>query len=376
MKLLFITRQNFLAEEKSGGNRLSKNLFQAFLLNQKIEVNLCILDTTKFSYTTLKYPFHLSVIAIDNNEIKRNISYIFGHAGYNRREICMLKDVLEKSDADVFFFDGTWFGENVKFIDNKRKIIVFCHNVEKVFALDRIKKTKKITAIPRFFSDWKNEKIIIDKATGIICLNERDNNLLKRNYNRLADIQLPIMVEDDYRNDLVDNTLIKKILFVGSYFYANIEGIRWFCKKVMPYIDCRLEIIGKGMEMLREELESEKVKVIGTVDSVREYYLNSDLVVLPIFSGGGMKVKTAEAMMYGKRIAATEEALEGYEIPNHCDIMCCKTADDFILTINSIMQEKSFYKYSKANRETYVKNYSTDAVQRKLNEFVEEIVNE
>ncbi len=375
IRLLFVTRQNFLVDEKSGGNKLSKNLFQSFRMNQNFEVALCILDTTKFSYVVSKYPFPISIIPIEDTAIKRNISYIFGHAGYNRQEICMLKTVLENSDADVFFFDGTWFGENVKYIDKRRKIIVFCHNIEKIFAFDRIKKTKKITAIPRFFSDWHNEKEIIRRATGVICLNERDNNLLKINYSRSADAQLPIMIEDDGGNNFENNKLMRKILFVGSFFYANVEGIRWFCDNVMPFIDCKLEIVGKGMEILKEELESEKIEVIGTVDSVREYYLSADLVVLPIFSGGGMKVKTAEALMYGKRLVATEEAIEGYEFLEACDISCCKTANDFIDTINSIMQEPEFYKYSKANREIYMKNHSTEAVQRKLVEFVEEIVN-
>lgn len=375
IKLLFVTRQNFLADEKSGGNKLSKCLFQSFMMNQDIETALCILDVTKFNYATSKYPFQISIIPIEDTAMKRNISYLFGHAGYNRQEICMVKTVLENSDADVFFFDGTWFGENVKYIDKRRKVIVFCHNIEKIFALDRIKKTKKITTIPRFFSDWHNEKEIISKATGVICLNERDNNLLKINYRRSADVQLPIMIEDDGGNYLENSKLMKKILFVGSLFYANVEGIRWFCENVMPFIDCKLEIVGKGMEALKGELESEKIEVIGTVDSVREYYLNADLVVLPIFSGGGMKVKTAEALMYGKRLVATEEAIEGYEFRATCDISCCKTANEFIETINSIMQEPGFYKYSKTNREIYIKNHSTEAVQRKLVDFVEEVVN-
>lgn len=376
IKLLFVTRQNFLADEKSGGNKLSKNLFQSFLMNQDIETALCILDTTKMNYDASKYTFQISVIPIEDTAIKRNISYLFGHAGYNQQEICMLKTVLKNSDADIFFFDGTWFGENVKYIDKRRKVIVFCHNIEKIFSFDRIKKTKKITAIPRFFSDWHNEKEIISRAKGVICLNERDNNLLKLNYSRSADIQLPIMIEDDCDTNFEDNKLMRKILFVGSFFYANVEGIRWFCKNVMPFVDCKLEIVGKGMEVLKEELESEKIEVIGTVNSVREYYCSADLVVLPIFSGGGMKVKTAEALMYGKRLVATAEAIEGYEFQDVCDISCCKTANEFIETINSIVQEPKFYKYSKANREIYMKNHSTEAVQRKLVDFVEEIVNE
>ncbi len=39
-----------------------------------------------------------------------------------------------------------------------------------------------------------------------------------------------------------------------------------------------------------------------------------DYIISPIFVGGGMKVKTCEALMYGKNIIGTSESFEGYDI--------------------------------------------------------------
>ena len=44
IKLLFITRQNFLHNDRSGGYKLSQNIFQSLKENDGIEVSLCILD--------------------------------------------------------------------------------------------------------------------------------------------------------------------------------------------------------------------------------------------------------------------------------------------------------------------------------------------
>lgn len=41
------------------------------------------------------------------------------------------------------------------------------------------------------------------------------------------------------------------LLFVGSYFKPNVEGIIWFIDNVMPYINYSLLIIGKGMEKIK-----------------------------------------------------------------------------------------------------------------------------
>lgn len=80
----------------------------------------------------------------------------------------------------------------------------------------------------------------------------------------------------------------------------------------MPQLpECVLEIVGKGFEELKNQLTRSNVKVIGGVDSLEPYYENAAAVVMPILYGDGMKVKTAEAMMYGKVIFASEEALEG-----------------------------------------------------------------
>ncbi len=49
------------------------------------------------------------------------------------------------------------------------------------------------------------------------------------------------------------------------------------------------------------------------MDKTDVYYYKHAAVILPIKYGAGMKVKTAEAMMYGRTIFASDEALEGYD---------------------------------------------------------------
>ena len=40
------------------------------------------------------------------------------------------------------------------------------------------------------------------------------------------------------------------------------------------------------------------------------FYQNAELMVMPIFSGSGMKVKTAEALMYGKFLMERKKLLK------------------------------------------------------------------
>lgn len=373
INILFVTRQNFLQNVKSGGHKMSKNIFHCFNDNDDLEVILCILDISKYENDDSD---KVKIIHIKDNPIKRNLSYLFLGSGYSWSENNVLSNFISMNKADVVIFDGTWFGRHIKAVNMQQKTVVFCHNVEKEFAMNRIKVTRKISSIPRFFSDWYNEKCVIKKADKVICLNERDNRLLYKNYSRSADLIIPIVLEDTYVENNKEDGRSNKILFVGSSFYPNIEGIRWFCRNVMPYVDCKLDIVGKGMEILRDELESDNIKVVGTVDSLRRYYDEADLVVLPLFSGGGMKVKMAEAMMYGKKIVATDEALEGYQVESTNDIIRCNTAERFITVINSIMGDKEFKKFSEANRNLFLKYYSIFSMRKKIYDLLGELMNE
>ena len=124
----------------------------------------------------------------------------------------------------------------------------------------------------------------------------------------------------------------KFALFVGGAFYANQKGIAWFVKHVVPKIDIKVYIIGKGFEKYKHSLELEgKVEVIGEVKSLSNWYLQAHFVIAPIFKGSGMKTKIAEAIMFGKKIIGTPEAFSGYEDVVDQLGWICETSNDLSL---------------------------------------------
>ena len=88
---------------------------------------------------------------------------------------------------------------------------------------------------------------------------------------------------------------------------------------------------------------------------------------MPIFSGSGMKVKTAEALMYGKFLIGTKEAFEGYEIDEKIGILC-NNANDFIKNINKYSQQNLIY--NAPSRTLFIDKYSSDATQELFNSLL------
>ena len=196
--------------------------------------------------------------------------------------------------------------------------------------------------------------------------------MLNKYYGISTDYELPIVINDFYQEGKHVKSLSKKILFVGAYYAPNNNGLIWFIDNVIPNIkeDIELQVVGKNMEKIKDEVNSNKVNIIGSVDDLSAYYKESDFVIEPIFQGAGMKVKTAEAMMFGKVILGTEEALEGYknEINNRkLMVFECNTADEFSKTINDIYDGKiKIEKFNKDIRENYIENYSQESAKKML----------
>ncbi len=123
----------------------------------------------------------------------------------------------------------------------------------------------------------------------------------------------------------------KFALFVGGVFYANREGILWFVKYVVPRIKIKICVVGRGFERLKDQLEREgAVEVVGAVDNLADWYLDSQFAIAPVFDGSGMKTKVAEALMFGKSIIGTPEAFVGYEdIASRAGALC-RTSNEFV----------------------------------------------
>ena len=88
-------------------------------------------------------------------------------------------------------------------------------------------------------------------------------------------------------------------------------------------------------------------------------------MVLPIFKGGGMKVKTCESLMYGKNILATDESWEGYDLDCEMAGGRCNTAQDFIDRINAISAHP-IPRFNAYSRSVFVERYSEDVVKDKF----------
>lgn len=246
----------------------------------------------------------------------------------------------------------------IKKIKPNQQIITFFHNVEIHYA----KEYMKVAGLRASFFYLRvklYEGMACKYSDVLITLNDRDSRLLESTYGRKAIASLPTSLEDKYTEKETDTsqeiTDCIDYLFVGAAFYANIEGVQWFIDNVMHSVSGDLYIVGLNMSEDKFKNLNERIHVYGFVEDLSQYYKRARFIVSPIFHGGGMKTKTAEALMYGKRIIGTQEAFEGYEI----DPLCMHLANspfEFINYIKKYEADKAYF--HDESRKLFVSKYS------------------
>lgn len=263
---------------------------------------------------------------------------------------------------DFLYVDRSLFGiisKKAKKAGYKGKVITFFHNVEKLYFEAKIgnRPWKRLIVNCAF----KNDLWSCEWSDRIIALNKRDSNLLFDFYGRKADVLIPVMFRDKYdRVEYPTEMTLKKpvCFFLGAYFTANNEGIEWFVKNVFPFVNISLKIVGKNMDKLKVcDWLSPDIEVIANAVSLEEHFEAADIMILPIFKGSGMKVKTCEALMYGKNIIASDEAWEGYELDYDLSGAKCNTAEEFIKKIKDF-EENPRPRFNKYSRMVFVEKYS------------------
>lgn len=321
--------------------------------------------------------FFAYLIPLKENKLRKIFDTLLGYkSGLSAYHIRMVLNVVYLKAIDVVFLDTSLYGKLAKKLKarTRAKVVAFFHNCEYMLYKQALYNKLMLSFLLR--SVYVNESLTVIYADRCIFLTQRDYDDCSKLYKKeCRPYFTPIALECSYHKEpSISFNHPKKLLFVGSYFYPNVEGLIWFINLVLPTIDYTLTIVGKGFEkgsFISELIDTSKVEIKGYIHNLDSEYENADIVIQPVFKGSGMKTKTAECFMYGKPLVSTSEGLIGY-IDDEEYIYRCDTADMFINTLKDL-QKKTLPSFCKNLRDLYDNNYSLDVRARKYKKILSEI---
>lgn len=370
-KILIVSNYNFISTHNDGGRQVSYSNYKILCkIFGEENVDLCMITNDLIKKENwITQPSY-------RNKLEQVIYTLQGRNGYAIKTEKKILKMINEGGYQYVWIDRSTMGGLCKKIGANIKKIVFFHNVEKEYIKNKIRH-ENICYLFAYRAFLKNEMDAAGYADFIVTLNRRDQNLIEKEYKRKADFLMPVSFEDEYIEESNDDSPYEEngkriLLFVGSFFGPNVEGVQWLVDHVMPKLPkCCLYIVGKGMEAKKREWTKFNVRVVGTVECLRPYYLYADAVVLPIFYGDGMKVKTAEALMFGKVIFGTTEAFEGYQIEELPEMILCNSVTEFVLQIRTFLQRNNKVQMSIKNRNYFLQYHESDAIEKRMSDFLQ-----
>ncbi len=125
-------------------------------------------------------------------------------------------------------------------------------------------------------------------------------------------LELPTLVDPAHERP-------ETVLFIGNFSHRpNRDAARWLAGEIMPAVrkrrqEARLRIVGSHPPREILGLSGPGVEVIADAPSIEPHMVEAAVVVAPVRTGGGMRMKVLQALAAGKAVVTTGRGVEGFD---------------------------------------------------------------
>lgn len=294
-------------------------------------------------------------------------------ATLTRKGVKEILEIVRRERPSIIWLDSSLLGRIIPLLRIELpdvKIVCFFHNLEEDLILEKIKAGRWAYYLA-LIATRINERMSTELADVVVTIQAADSEQLLVKFRRKADYVFPVCLPDSYSEEVSSTPPPGKryALFVGSDFPPNVEALQYLSRQVSPRLSGTIVLaVGKGLERYAADFQHEKMLISGFVPNLAELYRHAVVVVAPIFSGGGMKVKIAEALMHNKPVVASRFAAIGYEACSSGSVMIVDNAEDFSATIDN-----STVRNNDAPRRDYLSFYSMLSGRRSADRIIADL---
>jgi glycosyltransferase involved in cell wall biosynthesis len=264
---------------------------------------------------------------------------------------------------------------------SKAKIVLRTHNIEhliweritnncrnpfKKLYLHHLQKTLK-----------KFEFNVFNIVEGIASISQVDTDfIIKHTKRSILITTIPIGIELKKIKNTASEREFPGLFHLGSMdWIPNQEGVRWFLNNVWPSLsqefpNLSLYLAGRNMPDWIKKTKINNIKVEGEIENAYQYMQSKSILIVPLLSGSGMRVKIIEGMACGDTVISTTIGAEGIMCTNNENILIADTANEFIQQIKKCVDSQLFCKkISNGGMELVKEKYNNDTITENLIQF-------
>jgi glycosyltransferase involved in cell wall biosynthesis len=216
----------------------------------------------------------------------------------------------------------------------------------------------------------------------VIWVTEEDYQSISKLFNKIGYSVLertgenhiiPICIDPDEYRLIYPVVNDPNVIFIGGMHWPpNNEGVIWFINNVYPilmdkYPELKIFFIGKNPP--ENLLNLKNVHFPGYVLDLESFWEISRVFIVPLLSGGGMRVKILEAWAKGIPVVSTSIGAEGIRYTKDKDIIIADKPQEFADGIFSVLDNQELtQRLSISGRETVEIYYDWNKTYHKWDE--------
>jgi glycosyltransferase involved in cell wall biosynthesis len=125
----------------------------------------------------------------------------------------------------------------------------------------------------------------------------------------------------------------------------------------------KIIIMGKGLK--RRNPPVRNMVIVGEVERIEKYIQLSDIVIVPLVSGGGTRFRIIEALGCGIPVISTPKGIEGLNLKRE-DGVILSDLHEFPEKIIEFFKDESIPERSPANLKNIMNKYSLSSISKKI----------
>ena len=147
----------------------------------------------------------------------------------------------------------------------------------------------------------------------------------------------------------------------------NLEAVTWLFEEIWPSLikvnnNISLHLAGRKMPNWILEKDNKQIINHGEVDSANDFMNKNDVMIVPLLSAGGMRVKIIEGMALGKTIISTKIGAEGINYKDGENILIANTLQEFKQVINMLIENPEMINVIGNNAREFVSDYYNNKI--------------
>jgi glycosyltransferase involved in cell wall biosynthesis len=384
---------------KDGGCLAILNISEG-LLNAGVDLKILTIETKKHPFEKEKIPKEFlnrtqiesvyvdtslnivdafsSLITQDSYNITRFFSADFDHK---------LQEELMKNEYDVVHLESLFMAPYIATIraHSNARIVLRSHNLEFIIwkrlarQSGNVAKKAYLKLLARQLKNYELD--VLNQVDGIAAISDRDANDFVKLGSKKPKLVIPFGINLAGYAPKVKEKYELNLFHLGSMDWKpNIEGLNWFLEDVWPAIHKAFPTVNfylAGRDMPEEFFEKKipNVHIVGEVEDAKKFIDSNSIMIVPLLSGGGIRVKIIEGMALSKAIISTSVGAEGLNYKDHSNIWIADKKEDFLKALAYFKEDKSrILEMGKSARKLVEKDYDENVISKKLISFYEELL--